>query len=67
MWTHLLALLGLAALCGSWIIFQDWLKRQDPSYRGYKAGCGACGNGACESEQGSCSPPATQIKLPPRK
>ncbi len=46
---YLPALLGLSALCGGWVLFQRWLKKKDRTYPGYKVGCGACGDGSCES------------------
>ncbi|GAB6041114.1 hypothetical protein [Endothiovibrio diazotrophicus] len=46
--TQLLALLGITALCGGWMVFQLWLAKQDPSKKEpFRPGCGACGNGAC--------------------
>jgi len=45
--THLLALAGLAALCGGWVAFQIWLKKVYP-VKEYRPGCGACAhNGSC--------------------
>ena len=48
---YLLAIAGLAALCAAWVLFQLWLQRVDPEYRGMKAGCGGCGDKrACKRE-----------------
>lgn len=46
---HLLALLGLSALCGSRVLFQIWLAGKDKTCRGYQAGCYAYGSGDCQS------------------
>ena len=43
MWNHLLAILGLAALCAAWVLFQLWLKRADPDPGDSDAGCMGCG------------------------
>jgi hypothetical protein len=40
MLNHLLAILGLAALTALWMVFQLWLKKQDP---GREEGCVGCG------------------------
>ena len=52
--THLLAILGLAALCAGWVLFQQWLKRMDPEKEDYRPGCGACGSSGCKSEKSGC-------------
>jgi len=49
MLTYILTLLGLPILCVVWVIFQSWLAKKDPDYKGYKAGCGGC------SQSDSCS------------
>ena len=51
MLTYIISLFALPLLCVVWIIFQGWLARQDPNYKGYKAGCGGCSR-SC-GEQGS--------------
>jgi len=62
---HLLALLGLSALCGGWVLFQGWLAKKDKTYRGYKAGCGACSDSGCDTEAASCtSNKSVSLKLP---
>ncbi|MBU0500318.1 MAG: hypothetical protein KJ558_08180 [Gammaproteobacteria bacterium] len=48
--SHLLALLGFAALLGSWVAFQIWLKKVNPG-REFQPGCGACKNGSCSKRQ----------------
>ena len=50
---HLISLLGLTLLCAGWMVFQLWLKKQDPDRGSYKPGCGAC-------QSGSCGAPAQQ-------
>jgi hypothetical protein len=45
MLNYLLSILGLAALTACWVLFQLWLKKQDPD-RG--EGCVGCSRG-CES------------------
>ena len=44
---YLISLLGLTLLCAGWMVFQLWLKKQDPERAGYKPGCGACQGGSC--------------------
>ena len=39
---YLLSIGGLIALCAAWVLFQLWLKRIDPGYRGLQGGCGGC-------------------------
>jgi len=65
MTTHILALLGLVALCAAWVLFQQWLVRQDPE-RGeaFKPGCGACGSGGCASD--SCTTETVKVPFPKR-
>ena len=42
MWVHCVAVLGLGALCGAWILVQQWAERQSPG-RGHRtSGCGSC-------------------------
>jgi len=56
--THIFALIGLVALCAAWVLFQQWLVRQDPERKeAFKPGCGSCGSGGCSS--GSCSTTVT--------
>ncbi|RLJ20661.1 hypothetical protein DJ031_05235 [bacterium endosymbiont of Escarpia laminata] len=61
---HILSLLGLMLLCGGWVLFQGWLSRQDPEYKGYKVGCGACKQqGSCSTQDGcDTAVPAASIK-----
>jgi len=40
--TYFLSLIALPLLCVLWIVFQEWLAKQDPKYQGYQAGSGAC-------------------------
>ncbi len=47
--SHLLSILALAVLLFGWVLFQQWLRRNDPE-QFYRPGCGACGSGS-----GSCS------------
>jgi len=47
---HLLAILGLAALCGAWVLFQRWLARVDPERGPQATGCGGCGH-RCETRR----------------
>jgi hypothetical protein len=42
MLSYILALIALPLLCVFWILFQSWLKKVDPDYKGYKSGCGGC-------------------------
>ncbi|MBL3591529.1 MAG: hypothetical protein JMN24_17350 [gamma proteobacterium endosymbiont of Lamellibrachia anaximandri] len=60
---HILSLLGLMLLCGGWVLFQGWLSRQDPEYKGYKVGCGACKQGNCSTQDGcDTAIPAASLK-----
>ena len=52
MLTYILSLLGLPLLCVLWIVFQEWLAKNSPDYKGYKAGCGGCSR--------SCGDPETK-------
>lgn len=36
---HLIAILGLALLCGAWMVFQLWLKKKDPDASLTKGAC----------------------------
>ncbi len=62
MFGYLMSLLGLTLLCAGWMVFQLWLKKQDPQRAGYKPGCGACQGGSCgvppKSETATVSPDA---------
>ncbi|MCP4992542.1 MAG: hypothetical protein GY934_01970 [Gammaproteobacteria bacterium] len=61
MLVHIISLAGLILLCVAWVLFQQWLTRQDPErYGGYQPGCGACG-------KGSCNTPPAKIKVAPPK
>lgn len=48
MLTHLVAIVGLAALCGLWVVVQRAGRRPDEDSGG---GCGACG---CHGAAGQC-------------
>jgi hypothetical protein len=55
-----LAILGLGALCGGWILFQRWIARMDPGAPGIRRSCrGHLCDGDCgaESPEGPTSPP----------
>ena len=45
MLAHLFAVVGLALLCGGWVLFQRWIARHDPEAPGVEGrGCGGgCG------------------------
>ncbi|NEX21634.1 hypothetical protein G3480_15170 [Thiorhodococcus mannitoliphagus] len=51
---HLIAIVGLALLCGAWVAFQGWLRRVDPNGRHIESGAGGCGGG------GHCQTPAPE-------
>ncbi|MCW8929763.1 MAG: hypothetical protein OQL19_05960 [Gammaproteobacteria bacterium] len=55
MLTYIISLLALPLLCVIWIIFQNWLAKQDPDYQGYKAGCGGCTRSCHTDEQDACA------------
>jgi len=50
---YLIGILALAGLCAGWGLFQLWMTRADPGYRGLQGGCGGCrDNGPCRKECG---------------
>lgn len=53
MMTHILSLIALPLLCVLWIVFQQWLAKQDPKYKGYQAGCGGCSRSCGDAEKNS--------------
>ena len=70
--THIFALIGLVVLCAGWVLFQQWLVRQDPERKAaFKPGCGACGKrgcteDSCTSAENSDVPPPIVVKTPRR-
>ncbi|GEM_PF-1698848 len=48
---YFISLIALPLLCVFWIVFQQWLARQDPKYQGYQAGCGGCSRSCGEAKQ----------------
>ena len=48
---YLLPILGLAALCAGWVLFQLWLKRVDPDAPNPDTRCAGCGG--CRSRNHS--------------
>lgn len=47
---HVIAIVVLSLLCGSWVLFQRWIAEKNPEGRSIeKSGscCGQCGAGAC--------------------
>lgn len=52
MWGYALSVVGLAALCGSWVVFQRWIARHDPGSPGVEGNCGRCGVPDCETIPG---------------
>lgn len=53
MLTHVLAVLGLGAACGLWIVVQRWIARQDPAQPGVEGSKG-CGVKGCELPDSAC-------------
>ena len=51
--TYILSLIALPLLCVLWIVFQQWLAKQDPKYKGYQAGCGGCSRSCGDTEKDS--------------
>jgi hypothetical protein len=45
---ELLAILGLGALCGAWVLLQLWLRRVDPELAARGSCCGGCGGRRCD-------------------
>jgi hypothetical protein len=54
MLNYLLSILGLAALTSCWVLFQLWLKKQDPDQG---EGCVGCSRG-CESRNDGAPRPS---------
>jgi len=50
MLSYIIALLGLPLLLVLWFLLQEWLTRNNPDYKGYKAGCGGCSRSCGNSE-----------------
>ncbi len=50
---YLLAIVGLAVLCGAWVVLQRWIARRAPEVPGPDRACGSCscGKGRCENER----------------
>lgn len=55
---YLLAITGLAAACGGWILFQRWLNKLDPEHDSIETGsrCGGCG-GCSQVTEDRAPPP----------
>jgi hypothetical protein len=52
MWVHGIAILGLGALCGGWIVVQRFVEHHNPGHgHPTRGGCGSC-NIECD-ERGS--------------
>jgi len=49
---YLIVLLGVAALCGGWAVFQAWLSKHEPELAERANKCGNC---SCDKKSGSCS------------
>lgn len=47
MWTHLIAVLGLALVCAGWIALQRWIARRHPELPGIVRPCAGC---VCDGE-----------------
>ncbi len=63
MLNFIIPLLAVPALCVFWLLFQQWLAKKDPQYRGYQAGCGSCGRDChSDSEVLSSSCKSSDIK-----
>ena len=54
---YLLAIAGLVALCAAWVLFQLWLQRVDPGFRGLQGGCGGCAEKRACKREGKREPP----------
>jgi len=55
MWGNLLGVVGLAVLCGLWVLVQRWLARRDPESPGVEGNCASCGASCHEDSPGSDS------------
>ena len=42
MWVHLIAVVGLGALCGTWVLVQRLVDRHNPGRARPTGGCGGC-------------------------
>jgi hypothetical protein len=57
MLNHLLSILGLATLTALWVVFQLWLKKQDPDRDERCIGCGSgCKKRDSRNNQASDNP-----------
>jgi hypothetical protein len=51
--SYVLPILALAAICGLWIVFQQWIARHMPGVPGIGRRCGRCQrDGACTRDAG---------------
>jgi hypothetical protein len=39
---YILAVLGLSALCGAWVVVQRWIAKHDPGQPGVEGKCASC-------------------------
>jgi hypothetical protein len=49
--TDLTAVVVCAALCGAWVLVQQFVARRDPCQPGVEGGCGKCGGGECKTKR----------------
>ena len=49
MLSNIIAVLSLSLLCGFWIVFQQWLTREDPNNPGVE------GRTSCSASGGACT------------
>lgn len=66
MWQHVIALLGLALLCGAWAAVQRWIAQREPATRGPESGCALCsckrGN-ACDRAAVTVAPDRPEARV----
>jgi hypothetical protein len=63
MLTHFIALFALPLLCVLWVVFQQWLAKNDPVYQGYKSGCGGCTRSCGSTDTKMISPSANKAAI----
>ena len=56
MWVHLLAVLGLGALCGTWVLVQRLVEQHDPDRARPTGGCGGCSHECDVSDETNRQP-----------
>ena len=59
MTTHVIAVLGLGALCGAWVLVQQYFARHDPGAPGVEGQHSCCSSASCDADCASAASCAT--------